>query len=115
LRREADERGGDIPEHLYPPPCPVGYEPWVDAFWDASTERQYGMGIGPIPASAIDKAASDLGLDDIETEMLTQIMRRLDGVFLSDAGKKMGKPGAGAPAQVSSRPMSIELFDAVFG
>nr|WP_109613455.1 hypothetical protein [Pseudaminobacter salicylatoxidans] len=73
------------------------------------------MGIGPIPASAIAAAAFILGLDEIEAEMFTQVTRRLDRVFLADAGKKMGQRGNAAPAQVSSRPASVDLFDALFG
>lgn len=72
------------------------------------------MGVGPIPVSALQDAACDLCLDEVEAEMFVSVARRLDGLFLADAAKRIGGGGNKGPAEVSARPMSTDLFDAVF-
>lgn len=80
-----------------------------------STERQYGMGIGPVPESAVRNEAAILGLDEVEAEMFSSVMRRLDAAFLREHASKTGSQDRSASTQVSSRPASPELFDALFG
>lgn len=50
------------------------------AFWELSTERQMGMGAGPIPVSKIRSHASDFGID---VTSFVRIMRRMDDAYLS--------------------------------
>lgn len=73
------------------------------------------MGVGPIPASALRDAAHELGLDEVDAEVFVSVARKLDQIYLTDVSKRTGEGGKTSPAQVSSRPMSAELFDAVFG
>lgn len=43
----------EVPEELIEPPLhDIEYAIW-DAFWELSTDRQIGMGSGPIPYSSI--------------------------------------------------------------
>lgn len=60
-----------------------GFGGWYEDFWRLSTERQIGMGVGPIPASAIDKHVAGWGYED--AEMFEICIRELDGVYLMRA------------------------------
>lgn len=53
------------------------------AFWDLTTDRQIGMGIGPIPWSAVDRYAARHRLDDDEQfDLFARFVRAMDAVFL---------------------------------
>jgi hypothetical protein len=82
---------------------------WLNAFWELSTDRQIGMGVGAIPASAITEWAARAGLDDIEAESFRSCIRAMDRAYLDFANK----PDA-ERHKVESRPMTGELFDALF-
>jgi hypothetical protein len=101
-----------VPEHLFPPEVPPGYEIWISSFWELSTERQFGMGIGPVPASAIERMAERIGVAEDEFESYRLAMRALDRVVLENA-KTPG--GTTAAPTVASRPMTPALMDALFG
>jgi hypothetical protein len=70
------------------------------------------MQAGPIPFTAIDRWAARRGVTDPdEFEALVACIRAMDAEWL-------GQGGSTADPQmpkVSSRPMSPDLFDAVFG
>ena len=57
-----------------------GYGGWYEDFWRLSTERQIGMGIGPIPASAIDRYVAEW--DDEDAELFEHCIRQMDEVYL---------------------------------
>lgn len=50
-------------------------------FYDLSTERQIGMGLGPIPSSKIRERAAELEFDDDEAERFFAIIRRVDDEY----------------------------------
>lgn len=104
---------------MFAPEILPGYEPWVDAFWDASTERQIGMGIGLVPISAIESAAARIGIEDPdEFERFKGAMRAMDRVWLDEVRKETDASGTTSKAQpvVSSQPLNTPaMFDAIFG
>ncbi len=57
-----------------------GFGGWYEDFWKLSTERQVGFGVGPIPASAIDRHVAGWGYEDAEAFEIC--MRAMDGVYL---------------------------------
>lgn len=67
-----------------------GYEGWYDAFWRLSTERQIGMGIGPIPASMIDRHTA--GWDEDDAEAFEFCIRKMDEVYLMNQNKTDQSP-----------------------
>jgi hypothetical protein len=59
----------------------LGFE-WA-AFAELSTERQMGMGVGPIPWSAIDRYAERWGTDDADDyARFCRLMGAMDREFL---------------------------------
>jgi hypothetical protein len=83
-----------------------GLLPWLDAFWELSTERHIGMGPGPIPNSAIGHWAQKLVID--EPSMFLACIRAMDKVYLDHAGAPKDED------TVSSHTMSPDLFDKLF-
>lgn len=69
------------------PVIPEGAEFFYNAFWDLSTERQIGMGLGPIPTSRIDERAREAGLDYDTALMFRQVIRAMDTAYLKEAQK----------------------------
>jgi hypothetical protein len=68
------------------------------------------MQAGPIPWSAIDRWAARAGVDEPdEFELLASCIRAMDGEWLGQ-GEKKPEPAK----QTAQRPMSAELFDALF-
>lgn len=62
-------------------------EPHQKLYWDAfhelSTERQIGMGAGPIPRSAIKVYADELGIVGDDYDPFHLIIRKMDNEYLS--------------------------------
>lgn len=59
----------------------TGFEPWLDAFWELSTDRPIGMdGPGDIPASSIRRWSADMAPDD--AELFRRCIRAMDRVAL---------------------------------
>lgn len=52
-----------------------------NAFRELSTERQIGMGIGPIPWSSINRYAQYHPF--VDASVLKEVIRAMDGVYLS--------------------------------
>ena len=83
-----------MPEDLQPPEVMDGFGDWIDAFWSLSTERQIGMGVGPIPDSAIDRHAAGWGWED--ADMFRFCIRQMDRVYLARATSDDAPPAAGS-------------------
>lgn len=66
-----------------------------EAFYSLSNDRQIGMGIGPIPWSAIDRYARRFGIDGAdEFDAFAFLIRSMDGAFLRrEAERKPDKVG----------------------
>lgn len=63
--------------------------------WNASSsERQIGMGIGPIPQRAIDAWCDRHLRDPIAADFLTDVLRYVDHVVLSREAAKQRPKGA---------------------
>lgn len=73
------------------PTLPEELEFYYEAFHELSTERQIGMGVGPIPFLAILAYARHYDLDYEETEVLIFFIRQLDAFYLKYAQKKADK------------------------
>jgi hypothetical protein len=56
---------------------------FLDAFWELSTDRQIGMGAGPIPAGAIERHTA--GWPPCDADMFRTCIRAMDRVFLRHA------------------------------
>lgn len=54
----------------------------MKAFWDLSTCRQVGMGLGPIPWDSMVRYAQFYGLEDDVAEAFVYIIRAMDIVYL---------------------------------
>ncbi len=95
------------------PPLAPGLSPFLTAFWELSSERQYGNVPGPIPSSKIDEWAIRIGASG-ERLMFRRLMRSLDEVYLSHLSGRQTGNGHGRP-QVAKRELTPALFKAVFG
>ena len=79
-----------MPEDLQPPDITEGFEGWYEDFWRLSTERQIGMGVGPIPASAVDRHV--VGWLDEDAEMFEVCIREMDEAYLMKSNKTEEAP-----------------------
>ena len=93
-KADADET--DMPETVVQPPDILdGYGGWYADFWRLSTERQIGMGIGPIPASHIDRHIAGWNYED--AEVFEFCIRRMDEVYLMQQNKSEEPPPSASP------------------
>ena len=70
------------------PEVEPGEEFFIGAFFELSSCRQIGMGLGPIPWSAIVEYADRVRLAADVRRMFVDVMRLLDGFFLEDAEER---------------------------
>lgn len=71
-------RGIPIPDDMYPPELLPGAAEWLAAFKELSTDRHYGMGIGPIPAASIDRYP----VEEWERPAFRACIRAMDKVYM---------------------------------
>lgn len=60
-----------------------GEDFYLRAFWDLSTERQIGMGLGPIPFFARQRYALEAGLEPDMIRPFIDIIGKLDVAYLN--------------------------------
>jgi hypothetical protein len=60
----------------------------LEAFRSASTERQVGMALGPIPESAVHAFGDRMGLDEATMAVLRPAVRACDDAYLRWAEKR---------------------------
>ena len=72
-------RGIAIPDDMWPPDLLPGAEEWLDAFLELTTDRQMGMGLGPIPSAAIDRWP----VEDAERASFRACIRAMDREYLA--------------------------------
>jgi hypothetical protein len=96
--RYQDKDESEIPPTLLnEPELLPGLEIYYSAFWDLFSDRQLGMGVGPIPYSAMRAYCLDWEMDDEQASDLKRLVRKMDHVFLewqekqSKKSKKVGK------------------------
>jgi len=88
----AIERGVEPPSFLKPEPLLLpGDQFYLDAFWDLSTCRQMGMGLGPIPWKDILEYAQYKELDCDLVDMFFLTIRAMDRVYLDWSDKRADK------------------------
>lgn len=75
------DAGASIPECLEPPEILDGFGGWYEDFFELSTERQIGMGLGPIPQSCIDARTAGWRYDD--ADMFSMCIRAMDAAYLA--------------------------------
>jgi len=93
---QARKMGMPLPDSIIDKPSLVnGLEFYWKAFSDLSSDRDIGMGEGPIPWSAIHQWGTRNKIWGDDFERLTMIIRGMDEVYLnkrsSDQKKRMGK------------------------
>lgn len=103
------------------PPAPFFEQPeirpdlqhyWM-AFHDLGTERQIGMGVGPIPRSRLlDYAHDDLGLDGDDLDRFCAVIRMMDDEYVAMANGGSKDRDRGSPAARVDDPKAVM---AVFG
>lgn len=73
-----------------------GAGPFLDAFFELSTDRHIGPHLGPIPFSAVDRYGARFGFHDLdEFQVLLAAIRAMDGEFLHLMhSKQTGRPTA---------------------
>ena len=82
-----------------------GLETYYEAFVELSTDRPIGMGIGPIPWTAIDLYAWRHGFSGDGFDYLLYMVRALDDAFLAysrakDESERKKAEARGGPSRV---------------
>ena len=81
-----------------------GYGPWVDAFWELDTDRDFAAEKAPIPNRSIIDWGVHNRFDRDEAALFRAMIREMDDVYRNgDRGKEPVKP------------LSADTFDAMFG
>lgn len=83
-----------------------GYGGWYEDFWRLSTERQIGMGVGPIPASAIDRHVAGWSYED--AEVFEFCIRRMDEAYLMKSNNTDHVPPEGSARDAFRSAFRIE-------
>lgn len=79
----------EIPEEDLPPPLLEECEFVYRAFWELSTDRQVGMGLGGIPWSSINAYAERYGIASIDDfDHFASLIRATDAAYLDAANQK---------------------------
>lgn len=108
--RTLRKAGSEIPGGLEPPELLPGLGGWYDDFLELSTDRQIGMGIGPIPASSI--ARHTAGWPEDDADAFRTCIRAMDAVYLDHAaGKGRDRP---SPDLAGSDNPARDAFRAAF-
>lgn len=68
-----------------------GDELYLEAFWELSSCRNFGMGVGPIPWNFIVMYGEQKGLDRGMLKTFAYVIRALDEVYLKDLHENQRK------------------------
>lgn len=89
-----------LPEKIANAPVILkGLEGYYIAFWELSTDRQQGMGCGPIPWSSIDRWCDREGLVGEDYDYLLDMIRAMDRTFLAYQKERSDEDAAAAEAR----------------
>lgn len=83
----------------------AGFEFYFDAFYELGTTRQFGMGIGPIPFTAVAEYFRIYSIDG-DFEEFSLLIRHMDNVFLeieANESKKSQSKKEGTSSGSSNR------------
>lgn len=90
-----------IPEVIANAPALLpGLEVYYEAFCELSTCRQTGMGVGPIPWTAVDSYARRNGFEGEGFDYLLRMVRALDDTFVAYTRAKQERESANGPGRV---------------
>lgn len=79
-----DRVGQPAPAHLFPPELDDDETALLDAFWELSSDRQQGAGVGPIPFASIDRWARRFAIDDPDDfGNFRRAIRAMDGELMT--------------------------------
>ncbi len=91
----ADARGQPLPKWFIDRPESTPEDDfYLKAFWDLSSTRSIGFGVGPIPWDQIVSYADRMGLEPDIAQGFVRIIQALDGTYLiwqEDERKKKSK------------------------
>ena len=92
------KRGLNLPQWYLEDPAPGPQDDfYLRAFWDLSTEREVGFGVGPIPWSKIVEYGELEGLDLDVMRSFVRVVREMDTGYLKwqsdEADKKRRRSG----------------------
>ena len=81
--RYAEKDESQIPASLLDEPQLLpGLVLYYEAFWELSSDRQSGFGIGPIPYTSIMMYCRDWDMDDDMTVTFRALIRKMDAHFI---------------------------------
>jgi len=84
------DRGLDPPDwYMERPELERGHEFFLEAFWQLSTCRQVGLGVGPIPWTACYQYGLAHNLDCDMLVVFPRIMMRMDEAYLDWSAREM--------------------------
>lgn len=69
------------------PSLELGLDLYLSAFFDLESDRQIGMGIGPIPWNVVNEYAKTYHFDDEQSTKLFRYVKAMDVVYLSHVNK----------------------------
>ena len=96
--KAAEEKGRELPEwYLDCPELCTGDETYFVAFWVLNSCRSVGMGIGPIPWTAIRQYVDHCGYDPDIKDLITKVVMAFDTKFIEKENEKMKKSMPKAP------------------
>jgi hypothetical protein len=104
--------GQPAPEPFYErPEIEQGSEYLWRAFFDLGTERQIGMGLGPIPRSSAKGYAAELGISGDRFDRFWSILSAVDSEYLRlvnavDKNRDVASDDAPQKSKPSAKPMS---------
>lgn len=85
---------------------------YYEAFWEVSSDRQVGMGLGGIPFTAIDRYAARYGITDQDRfDAFRRTMRAMDAEYR----KLTQPPTPGAPAMAKNAEEAKALLEKING
>lgn len=80
---------GTVPDWWHKKPPEVrGDDLYLTAFWELSSCRNFGMGIGPIPWDVMVLYGERKGLDAGMLDVFVYVLRALDEVYLKDLNER---------------------------
>lgn len=91
-KRYAEADVSQIPDQLLNEPMlHEGLDIYYSAFWELNTDRQVGMGLGPIPYSSIRNYCKDRGLGGDQSDNMMRLLRKMDSEFIKFQEKQAKK------------------------
>lgn len=96
-----NKQGKPIPDHYAPPEIMPGYDQWIEAFQELSTDRHLtDYGPGPIPSASIDRHVAEWS--EWDAALFRKCIRAMDAARI-DAMADKDEGGLPQPPEVKER------------